>query len=264
MAYLPKEHGAYGQLALPLATALAVSGVNLPAGLIAVVVVACFFAHEPLLVLLGQRGPLVRRDHSRRAGAWLSTLTVIAAGAGGLALATLPASARWPLLVPLIPAIPVAVAVVAGREKSWPAETGVSLVLSGAAFPIATAGGATVPAAATVAIAFAVLFVLATLAVRVVILKVRAGGDPAAVASMRRAILVVACGVPIALAVACLERLLPWTAVAASAPGVVVAVGLATWPPPASRLRALGWALVTTSVVTAGVLVAGLRLLKTP
>lgn len=264
MRFLPKEHGAYGQVALPLATALAVSGVNLPAGLIAIAVIACFFAHEPLLVLLGLRGPLARRDHSRRAGAWLSTLAVIAAGAGGLAFASLPPSARWALLVPVIPAIPVALAIVAGREKSSPAETGVSLAFSGAAFPVALAGGATMPAAATVAIAFAVTFVLATLAVRVVIQKVRAGGNPAAVASTRRALFVVACGAPIAIAVACLERLLPWTAVAACAPGVVVAVGLAVSPPPASRLRALGWALVTTSVVTAGVLIAGLRLLKTP
>ncbi len=53
MAFLPKEHGAYGQLAFPLVTALAVSGTSVPAGLIALAVVACFLAHEPLLVLLG-------------------------------------------------------------------------------------------------------------------------------------------------------------------------------------------------------------------
>ncbi len=56
MSLLPKEHGAYGQMAFPLATAFAVAGMNAPALLIGVAVLAGSLAHEPVLVLLGMRG----------------------------------------------------------------------------------------------------------------------------------------------------------------------------------------------------------------
>jgi hypothetical protein len=261
MLMLPKEHGAYGQLAFPLVTALAVSGASIPAVLIALAVVGCFLAHEPLLVLLGLRGARARREQGKLAGVWLSALGVGTGSAAALALVWLPASGRWALLVPLIPAIPLTMAIVAGKEKTWPAEVGASLVFSAAAFPVAMAAGATIPTGATVATVFALNFVLATLAVRVVILKIRGGGDPAAVTSTRRAALALACVVPMAIVIACLEGLLPWTAPAATVPGVVTAIRLAVSPPPASRLRTLGWALVTTSATTAVILIAGLRLL---
>lgn len=261
MVLLPKEHGAYGQLAFPLVTALAVSGTSVPAALIALAVVGGFLAHEPLLVLLGLRGARVQREHKRLAAMWLAALSVGTVCAAAMALLWLPASARWSLLVPVVPAIPVAIAVVTGREKTWPAEVGVSLAFSGAAFPVAMAAGATIPTAATVAVVFALNFVLATLGVRGVILEIRRGGDPAAVVSTRRAVLTLACVVPITIVVACFTGLLPWTAAAATVPGVVTAIRLAAASPPASRLRTLGWALVTTSALTAVILIVGLRLL---
>ena len=245
MMFLPKEHGAYGQLAFPLVTAMAASSASVPAGLIALSAVACFLAHEPLLVLLGMRGPRAKREQRRLACIWLSALSVSAGCAAALALVWLPASARWPLLVPVIPAIPVAVAIAGGKEKTWPAEVGVSLAFSGAALPVAMAAGATIPSAATIATVFALNFVLATLGVRGVILGIRGGGDPVAVRSTRRAVLTLACAVPMAIVLACLGGLLPWTAPAATVPGVATAVWLVASPPPASRLRALGWVLVT-------------------
>lgn len=102
-------------------------------------------------------------------------------------------------------------AIVAGKEKTWPAEVGVSLAFSGAAFPVAMAAGATIPTAATIAAVFALNFVLATLGVRRVILEIRGGGDPAAVASTRRAVLALACVVPMTIVLACLKGMLPWT-----------------------------------------------------
>lgn len=259
MGLLPREHGAYGQVAFPLATALAVSGVTPPAALIGFAVVAGFLAHEPLVVRLGRRGQRARREHAAVAAVWLYALGGSATGATAIAFAWLPASERWTLLVPAVPAIAVVLAILAGREKTWPAEVAVSLAFSGVAFPIAVAAGAIVPIAATVAIAFAVNFVLATLAVRVVILKVRAGGDPAAMASTRRAVFILACGVLVGIAGGCLGRLLPWTALAASIPGIVVSVRLAA-SPPSSKLRAVGWALIATSIATSAILIGGLRL----
>ena len=97
------------------------------------------------------------------------------------------------------------------QRETWPAEVGVSLVFSGAAFPVAMAAGATIPTAATIATVFALNFVLATLGVRRVILEIRGGGDPAAVASTRRAVLALACVVPMTIVLACLKGMLPWT-----------------------------------------------------
>ena len=50
---LPREHGAYGQIAFPTLTAFLVSDVSVAGLLIAAAVVAGFLAHEPAAVLLG-------------------------------------------------------------------------------------------------------------------------------------------------------------------------------------------------------------------
>jgi Cu/Ag efflux pump CusA len=44
---LPKEHGAYGQIAFPLATAFAVAGVSAAGLFLCITAVAGFLAHEP-------------------------------------------------------------------------------------------------------------------------------------------------------------------------------------------------------------------------
>ena len=208
MTFLPKEHRAYGQLAFPLLTAMAVAGTSVPAALIAFAVVGGFFAHEPLLVLLGMRGARAQREHRTRASARLAALVLSAGLAAALAVCWLPYSSRGALLVPAIPAIPLAIAIVAGKEKTSPAEICASLALSGAAFPVAVAAGATSATAATVATLFAVNFVLATLGIRAVILGARGGGDPAAVQSTQRAVMVLACMIPVTLAVYVQERTL--------------------------------------------------------
>jgi hypothetical protein len=64
---LPKEHGAYGQLLFPMATAFAVAGVSPESGVAAAAMTAVFLAHEPLLVWLGRRGSRAKRENGRRA-----------------------------------------------------------------------------------------------------------------------------------------------------------------------------------------------------
>ena len=46
MTLLTKEHGAYFQMALPIATSFAIAGVSPPALLFALAVIAGFLAHE--------------------------------------------------------------------------------------------------------------------------------------------------------------------------------------------------------------------------
>src|SRR5512144_1851394 len=63
----PREHGAWGQLAFPLATGLNIGRPGPAAFLLCAAVVAAFLGHEPLLVVLGQRGHRARDAHGRRA-----------------------------------------------------------------------------------------------------------------------------------------------------------------------------------------------------
>ncbi|HEX5107388.1 MAG TPA: YwiC-like family protein [Vicinamibacterales bacterium] len=259
MSLLPREHGAYGQMAVPLVTSIAVAGLNTASLLIGLAEVAGFLAHEPLLVLLGRRGVRARREEGAHAAWWFgaSAATMAAAGAGALWL--VPPGVRWSLLLPILPALVLGAAVSAKEEKSTRGELAAALAFSLAAVPLCMAAGATVSTALAVGITFASVFVADTLAVRSIVLAVRGGGDPRAARSARIAALVVAAAAAVALAGAGLRALLPWGAFGAAAPGLAVAVWLAFSPPRPSQLRKVGWALVAASVAAALVLIAGLR-----
>lgn len=88
----PREHGAYGQIGLPLITALAMGTPSVSAILLTVGAVLVFAAHEPLLLLLGRRGLRAQRYGSPRARRSLRILAAGAAVSGllGLALAPYP------------------------------------------------------------------------------------------------------------------------------------------------------------------------------
>ena len=119
---LPKEHGAYGQIAFPIVTAFLVAGVSTSGLLMATAVIAGFLAHEPAAILLGMRGTRAKREWWSRAIRWLGcTLVVgVAAGAGALFLVDTPA--RWSILVPLAPTLLLAISTARGRDKSWEGE----------------------------------------------------------------------------------------------------------------------------------------------
>jgi hypothetical protein len=66
---LPREHGAYAQLAFPLVTGLGLATPSLPAVALALAAVAFFLANEPVAILLGTRGSGWRRSSGSRPGA---------------------------------------------------------------------------------------------------------------------------------------------------------------------------------------------------
>jgi hypothetical protein len=257
-ALLPKEHGVYGQLLFPTVTSLIVTGPALPAVLLLVAAAGGFLAHEPLLVLVGRRGPRARRDDGSRAAVWLTVTVVVVVVAGLLAIWTAPAHARWAFAVPLAPLAVVAGALATGREKTTPGEIAVALAFATLPVPMCLTAGAPPATGVTLAVVFGTLFIAGTLGVRAVVLTVRGGGDPAAVRATRRALLVFSVAVSAAL-VALAGLLLPWAALAAVAPGLVAAIAVAWRPPSPTRLRTLGWALVSTSTLAALVLIAALR-----
>ncbi len=257
MVMLPREHGAYSQMALPLATTFLVCGVTLAAALTGVAVVLGFLAHEPLMVLLGRRGVRARDDAAHRARATLLMIGagIIAVGAASILLA--PTRARPWFALPLIPATIVAIGVMRKQEKSGAAEIAVALAFSLAAAPVALAAGATLATAISIAVAFAVVFVSGVLAVRVAILKVRAGGNPSAVRKTRAALAALAALALAGLGAAVARAILPWAPLAAVVPGTVVALTFA-FRATAPRLKTVGWTLMTASTAAAVTLIAGL------
>src|SRR5204862_336839 len=129
----PKEHGAYGQLLFPLATVLVV-GRRTPAALtLAAAAVLAFLAHEPLLVLLGHRGPRAARDDRSRALVWLASTALGAAILGAAAFIDAPAG------IHLAPAAAVPAAPSARRLRAigW---TLLATMLLGAALLVAAFG----------------------------------------------------------------------------------------------------------------------------
>lgn len=256
--WLPKEHGAYGQVTLPLVAAFGVAGISTAGVLMSVAVVAGFLAHEPAAIALGQRGARVKRQLDASAKAWLGWCLTIGIAAGLGAFTRLDHVARWSLAVPMIPAALLIVAMVNGREKSWFGEAAAALAFAGMSVPVAMAAGATMAMGLAIAIPFALLFTTTTLAVRVVILRVRAGGDRRAAAATRSATLIVAALATVLAGAMTAAGWLPTSALIASAPGLLTAALVAARPPAATKLRTLGWSLVAVSTLTTLIVIATL------
>jgi hypothetical protein len=252
---LPREHGAYGQLAFPLLTSMIVAGTAYPSLCLAISVTALFLAHQPLLVLLGHRGARARAADAHRAWWWLTGTLIVATATAILAVDATAASLRWTFLVPALPAAWVAYAALRGRERTLLGESGAALAFAAAAVPMCAAAGRPATGAA-IALAFALLFVLATLAVRIIILRTRGGGNQKAVRRTRAATVASASvGAVIAL-VAASDGIVAWGAVAAIVPGALIVTLLAAFPPPAARLKKVGWTLVAVSALTSVLLIA--------
>jgi hypothetical protein len=256
VSMFPKEHGAYGQITFPLVAAFGAAGVSKGGLFVAAAVIAGFLAHEPAAIVLGLRGPRAKRELWQRAVQWLGCCLAIVAGAGIGALLTIDAAALWSLAIPLGPAFLLMTETARGHEKSWQSEVAAALAFSGAAVPVSLSAGAALESAAAVAIPFALLFVASTLAVRVVILRVRRGGDSQATSATRRAVLLPAGGGAAAVAVLTVTGLLSASVLIAAAPGLLTAAVVASLPPAPTQLRRLGWTLVAVSVVTTAIVVA--------
>ena len=256
MAYLPKEHGAYGQVAFPLATAFGVSGVSTGGLLVSVAVIAGFLAHEPAAIVLGLRGSRAKRELGASATQWLSGCLAIAVAAGIAAVLDLDPAARRSLAIPAIPTALLILAMIQGHEKSWYGEAAAALAFAGVAVPVTMAAGSSMKVAFAVAIPFALLFTTTTLAVRIVILRVRGGGDPRATMATRRATLAISAVATAVIGAMTVTGWLPWSALFASAPGLITASIVAARPPAPARLRSLGWTLVAISTLTAVIVVA--------
>jgi hypothetical protein len=251
---LPHEHGAWGQLAMPLLTAFAIGRPTASAFALAAAVVLAFLAHEPAIVLLGQRGRRARDEDGARALRWLAATGGLAAAAGLAGIALAPPLARVALAVPGALGVAVVALLLARQERTVAGETAVAAALASSGAAVALAGGAEPRDAIAAAIAWTLGFVAATLAVQVILVRVRSKGarDPGRRHAALAALLVVA---GVALSRAGLPSALAWATLPTAL--LSIAVCLARFSP--RRLRELGWALVGSSTLTLVILVVGLR-----
>jgi hypothetical protein len=251
---LPHEHGAWGQLAMPLLTAFAIGRPTAAALALAAAVLLAFLAHEPAIVLLGQRGRRARDEDGARALRWLLATGALAALAGVAGLVLAPPVARLAIAVPGALGVAVLGLLVARREKTVAGEVAVAAALASSGAAVALAGGAEPANALAAAIAWTLGFAAATLAVQVILERVRSKGarDPGRRHAALSAMLVAA---GVGLSLAGLPRALAWATLPTAL--LSIAVCLARFSP--RRLRELGWALVGSSTLTLVILVVGLR-----
>lgn len=251
---IPREHGAYGQLLFPLLSALLIGHPTSGAWLLSGAAVGAFLAHEALLVTLGQRGSRAareQRDDARRSLALFGGFAVVT---GVVALSVLPRTALFALVVPALFVGLVAVAVFTHRERTTAGEIVVGAALASVAVPVALAGEVDLPAARTLFLVFASVFVIATVAVRGMIVRVTRRADGPHWATVLATSLLL----PLALwGLARDERVVamaPW----ATGPVVLVALGLTIRPPSPQKLRIVGWTLVAATLATTVILVTSL------
>ncbi len=244
----PKEHGAYGQLGVPLVAALASGRPGIASVLFTLASALAFAAHEPLLVALGHRGERLRaRDGSRaRRRVWLLALGALSTGAAGIAL--LPVAAPPWALLPPFSAVALLPWVMAGREKTLAAELLAATALASAGVPVAVGGGVAFRVALACWIAWSLAFGAAIVAVRAVSPRYRASSrrwTPAAL---------LAFGAAIALGSVGFDPV-----VAAGLPLLGLGAAVFVLDPPARALKRVGWGLVAASVASAALMVTHIR-----
>ncbi len=139
---LPREHGAYAELAFPLATGLALSPPTLSALGLALGTIAFFLAHEPLAILLGARGPRLQAQETGRARGRVAFLLGAGVLFGGLGVAGA-GPLLWPsLLYPAGALLLLLPLVFLGHQKTMVGEILVLTVFATLVFPLGAASGA--------------------------------------------------------------------------------------------------------------------------
>jgi len=199
--------------------------------------VSAFLAHEPLLVLLGRRGPRALRSLGPAARRRLIFLALGAAGLGATGLWLAPVALRfvaWPLGLAAV----VGVLMATGREKTVAGELWVSAAFASACLPLGVAGGVTSASMLWVAGIWFATFALEALAVKATLSRLK---------GKRPGLLFAAAALPtLALLLAAALGSLGFPIAWALAPACVASFVLAWVHVHPRKLRAVGWALVGT------------------
>jgi len=250
---LPREHGAYAQLGLPLAAGLAMGRPGWASFLLAAASLCAFFAHESVLVLVGHRGVKARRVDGTRAVRLLAALGGAAAVMGLLGLLLAPPAARMATALPLALSVVVGFLIAREAQKTTGGEVISAAAMSSASLPVALAAGVGSAVAWGAIGTWIVAFTAATWAVRGVIVSQKEGD-----LSWSRRVLPLLALMALSVTLWGLG-IWPTSNAAATAPIVLLSIGVATLNPHPRHLRRVGWTLATATMLTAALLIVGAR-----
>jgi len=253
---LPREHGAYAQLAFPLVTALGLGRPGPAAILLVVAVIAVFLSHEPVLVVVGNRGARLKQEAGTRAVRRLALLGVVALMGGVAGLLLAPRAARIAALVPTALGLLLAPLILARREKTTAGELLAAWSFSTTLIPVALAAGAELNAAISAAVVWGIASSLVTIAVRSVIARNKGKSGHGHGPMFAPALCVVTIAVALVLAVRS-ELSTPVALAVLPTALVALAFGLAGVHP--RHLRRVGWSFVASNTLVLAALLIGLK-----
>ncbi len=252
---LPKEHGTYGEILLPLTAALGLGSAGPAAWGIAATALGGYLAHEGFVVLLGRRGPRAAREHARPAWRSVALFGGLAVAGAMLALTGLTAAA-WVGLAIAAGLSSLAIIVAwKGQERTMGGETLAAVALSAWSVPTSLAAGLSWRDALTTWAVWSLAFSAATCAVHVVIARATRRPYWPVLASG----LVLSIGGPATAVLLSRAGVTPQGLVLTLLPSCVAALALMAAPVPARRLREIGWSLIVVFVMTLAVMLAVLR-----
>lgn len=233
---LPEEHGGYGMLLFPIASALALPEAGVAGWATGAAFLLVFLAHRAALIALGWRPA-----PGSRARAATSALVAAALAIGLIAYAATQEPSLAPALcVPASGAAGFLVLLRARSERTAMGELAAALVLSSCVLPMAVASGAGAGTGLELALVWTAGFAAIALAVRSVLER----GRPARASRFRALSAMV---ILVALGIGA-RGTVPLT------PSQLPLLGLAAWlsvrPPGARQMKSVGWALVAACGLT--------------
>lgn len=171
---LPREHGAYAELAFPLITGLALATPSLATLSLGLAVVLLFLANEPVAILMGARGKRLKTQEGERAS---NRAAFLLGGATGLGLLGIwkGGTTLWPeLALPLLAAILLIPMALKGKQKTLLGEFVVLTAFASLVLPLAAGSGADSGKALLAAGVWWLSFGLGTLEVHAIKARVKA------------------------------------------------------------------------------------------
>ncbi len=250
---LPREHGAYAELAFPLLTGLLCALPNAATVAFALAASAGFLAHEPLAVATGTRGERRRRvdgDVAQRQFLWLLAV-VAAAGLTGLVVGT--PQARLATLVPAACVVVLGPWIARGRLKTVVAELVVVGAFAATVIPLSVASGRAWSFGWIAAWVWFASLSSGTVAVHALKARHKKTAHAGAVTWFSMLLAVLVFGMTVGVAAL---RWAPWLTVLALGPPVLFTLILGSRSIHPRFLKRVGWSLVAANAVTLACLLA--------
>lgn len=251
---LPREHGAYAELAFPLVTGLAAGGPTVAGVAFSLAAVALFLAHEPAAVMLGRRGARLQQQLGSAARVRLWWLTAVGLAAAALGLVVGSPDTRLAALVPAGFAVLLAPAMIRGEVKTLGAEILVVAHFSTTLMPLAVEGGAGWSFAWAASGVWFVSYTLGTVAVHALKAAHKQTAGAANLGVLVPVLCLAAAAFGVGAAATGRAPTLWGLALVPSALVVFIVWGLRVHP---RRLKRVGWSLVAANLVTLGLLLGG-------